>query len=655
MRIAIITIILYAGGIHAQWGTGLSGAGYCPQGYGPGRGAVNGNDEISNLNGQRNRAQSVIDRKKQQLSRTDQYLDRANQRMKQVLSTEQIRAIELHHRYGYNASSYQAACGSGGRAGGGGNENGPNSTLIERIKKRANGASADAANTSLVRPPPAYCVRTPRGTENLWAEFVEDNGRVSEEVCDYKSNFSNLADTAPASACREGLREYYERLDEKKRLQGEIAQIQSDLDRMERRREQIADQIAEGTYCPSGNCGAGGRGYYNNGPSSTDAILGLAAVGLVAGIGIMNASQNRGYRPGYPPYPMPRPGMPPGAYPGRPYPAPMPGYMGGFPPGRYGAIPGAMGPGGFAGCTGANPVAVGNPYMAGYPQHNAFPMGPGLGPNPFVNPYASGYPPGAMPYPGGGYPPYGPGGVPWAGGAPGVLPFPGGHPALMPGFGPGFAPMVGNGLYDPYGTGVGYPPGAMPYAGGYPPYGLGGYPPGVLPFPGGGYPPYGPGGYPPGVLPFPGGGYPPYGAGGYPPGVLPFPGGGYPPYGVGNGYFSGAYPGIGGGGYPPPVLPYLGGGGPLGGPGYGGGYYPQPMPYGNPVGNLYSQVQMLNYNTRAIQSGYGYGGGYMPPPPVLPYLGSPYPTTYPSPIYNQPRPPGAPVPRPPTVPPAFPR
>jgi hypothetical protein len=424
---------------------------------------------------------------------------------------------------------------------------------------------------------------------------------VQERVCEYHipARSSPPAD-ANRAACLDGLRSYYELMDEKIQLETQIAELDGQLNGYERRFEQIQDQIAEGTYCP--HCGNQATSQ-NNGNMMNWIGLGVQVLGALG-----NAYQQRQQqqqqqqqmayyaRLGYPPpmMPMRPPGMMPQqpmfpgqmAFPGNPYAAPTPGFMG-MHNGVYGAMPGAMGPGAF-GCQGTNPHGMGNPMG------NPFDPFMNSQANPFANPYMQ------NPYM---QNPYMNNGM------------------FNPGFGPGFMPYNGNPMFNPYmQNGMQNPYGNM--------MGLTNMPPGVLPYMNGMngmqnpyfqnpymYNPYAPYGspyangmnngmMPPGMAPYMGA-QNPWGNNPYAPGLLPYQGG--------NPSMAN-YPGMQGNN--PWGAPYI----------------------ASPVQNFYSQIEALKQQINVIQNGSYYGGGMGGMPPAI----LPMPTA--NPVYNTPGGPQNPLP-----------
>ncbi|NJL23923.1 MAG: hypothetical protein HC902_01195 [Calothrix sp. SM1_5_4] len=280
--------------------------------------------------------------------------------------------------------------------------------------------AADRSSGGQYPTPAEFCPTDRSGSHNLWLKrFALDGGRVDPSVCNYTNRFTARADAARAAACREGLNDYYELMDQKLDIDRKIADLDAEIRSNQKRLEQIQDQIAEGTYCPY--CNQMNRGQATG--SLTSSIIPM--VGMLAMVGFaMGQKRNQPpmmrpgmpaiYRPGGPPQMPPFPG--PGAYPGNPYPARMPGYMGIGPNNTYGSVPGGIGPGAF-GCQGTSPLAMGNQFA---PQPTPFMNGAA---NPFMNPYTS------------------------------PMMNPGMQSSMLnPGFGPGFMPMLGNGVngYNPF-------------------------------------------------------------------------------------------------------------------------------------------------------------------------------------------------------------
>ena len=589
MRWIWIALIAFTGtAARAQYGIGLAGASQCPYGMQPASGSIDGRDERSNLNGLANADSALIVQKKQRLALLDEHLRKAKGLMREVLTENTVRAIDEHYVYRRDRGSYQDCRFSGS------GQNGPAYAM----------PGVDSG--SLIPTPDDFCFRgnSKLPPRNTWWDFADDKGLFSLTVCDFNiPGFVGKPGQQRSQSCRAGMREYYEVMSEKLKIETEIAQLDANRRVYERNYGVVNDRIAEGGACPY--CALQRRGYAQ--ASTADSIMPM--VGMLAMVGLSMA-----LRPNQPPMGGPMMGPPGmyagpggGAFPGRPYPGMVPGYMG-VTNGMYGAVPGGMGVGGF-GCAGSNPYALGNPYG-----QMATPFMNGTA-NPWVNPYANN----ALVNP--------------------SLQ----NPMLMPGYGPGYGPMLGNGVagYNPYAqlmngfnnpmmnpyggmgampltnqygplmTGMGnmpniYAPPVLPYMGGYPNYGLGlgNLNPYAAYNPYGTYNPYGAGA----------GAYNPYGAGAY----NPYGQGlGYNPYGLGMGGLPGAY------------NPYAGYGA---GSAYtnlgGGNFLGYSTPYGSPLGNYYSQMQMLGQRVQYIQTSPVYGGAA---PPMLPFPG---PGSYSTPGYN---------------------
>lgn len=467
MRLAILTILFSATSAWAQWGIGLAGASQCPYSYRPGAGAINGNDEISNLKGKLTASNHKVDQLRDQLKQLNRRLNNAKSDMRQVLSEGEIRVIEEHHTYNRSVSEYRATECSGASAPSSGG-------VLDELAGNTSSSNAGGLPT-----PGEFCPPYGGKRLNLWTRFALDGGQVSASVCDYTAGFTARADATRAGNCKEGLRTFYEYSDRKTRLETQISQATEEARDFKRKLERINDEIAEGTYCPY--CAAQRRGYSTSSSSSslTNSIIPMVGILAMAALG---GGQNR--------QPAPPQMMPfQGAYPANPYPAVTPGYMG-VTNGMYGALPGGIGAGAF-GCQGTSPYALSNPYAA--------PVNPflnGMQQNPFSNPYAN----------------------------PFMNPTQQ-NSMFLPGFGPGFGPVLGNGIngYNPYQP---YNPYQNTFLGQQNPLA-----PGVLPYPGATtglnsyfqnpyqfnpYGNYGANTYAPGVLPYLGGGLfnstPPYGA-----------------------------------------------------------------------------------------------------------------------------------------------
>lgn len=588
LRFAKLIIFLFGSMAQAQWGTGIGMGNTCPYNYGAGRGAMNGMDEVSNMQGMVGLNGQRIQQKKNQIAQLDSQINRAKADMRRTLRESAIRAITEHRIYNRGPNSYQRACTGA---------------------TQAEGCSSGEgrSNPNLPPTPSEFCVWGKDGClVNRWVrDFAMADGQVNESICEFRDGNSAQLDYSAVATCRRGLREYDELLAMRVNLEQEINDLEAQSRASQRQATRVRDEMAEGTYCPT--CAGQRPGYaaYNN----TGNVLGLVGMLAIAGVSIINNMNQRErmmYGGPWGPRPMmmgPGPMMMGpmafgGGFPAMPYAAPIPGYMGMGPGGVYGAVPGAIGAGGF-GCQGTMPMMAGNPYafggnpmMGGGMGMGMMGMNPMMGgpsmfaqPNLFNNPYASPFMNPAMMQ----------------------------NPMLNPGFGPGFMPTLGNGvpgygMFNPYNSmnmpmGMGAFPNSMPYVGGNPfdlnpflqnPYFNQNFQLNPFMNGSGGWNPYMPGMN--NLDPFMGMGQMPfsnYGYNPYAPVVLPFMGGG--PY-----YGAGGMPGMGmGGGYP--------------GGGYGAG---SGLPYVNPAMNYYAQMEMLRRNLQVIQSGSAWNPNA---PVVLPY------------------------------------
>lgn len=91
-------------------GTGQWGSQYCPQAYGPAAGAVDGSDEVANLQGC---LREVSDELQTLQDRREEYktqIATAQDLMGQVLSDSAIAAVSDHYEHRNDAHSYRAEC-----------------------------------------------------------------------------------------------------------------------------------------------------------------------------------------------------------------------------------------------------------------------------------------------------------------------------------------------------------------------------------------------------------------------------------------------------------------------------------------------------------------------------------------------------------------
>lgn len=377
-------------------------------------------------------------------------------------------------------------------------------------------AGAVARDYNRIPPPVGFCSKE---AGNTWAYFAQDNGYVNEAICNYRVP---RPPAQRAEACRRALHDYYRVMAQKVKLETQVAALRAELEKYDEQLDRINDQIADGRFCYW--CSVQQRGYAQssimNGVSPMSGIL-SSMMGSTA------------------PPTLPFPG--PGAYPGNPYPATTPGYMG-INNGYYGALPGGIGRGGFT-CGNTNPNYLLSPFA----------QAPGQFLNstydPFQNRYAAQL----------------------------------GNPAmqsslLMPGFGPGFGPVLGNGVngytlsnpqapeFLPYPRQNQYDPLSMylnqqPYQAAY------------------GYRPYGPA---------------------FPASNQFVTGGAYP--GAFGGILNSSYAGGANGGYAPAYSS------------------PYAMSLGAPLGNFNYQLELLKYQIQVIQSSPIVGGSSAPA--FLPYPGN---------------------------------
>jgi hypothetical protein len=576
MRILVSLIFVFAHSAEANpFGIGMAPGMQCPYPYGPAAGAYQGDDQIRNLVGGLANAERKLDRQEKKLSELNAQIAAAKSKIKRVIkSPSALSDIERHYKYKANPEDYSQACGRRERSGRTASGGSPGSNVTHRPSR---GTPADGQeDPGRYAVPSDFC----QGGVNDWQHVVAQDGMVLDEICDYEIPLARRPpDESRSAECRDGLATYYDKQAKKEALEAEVRSLKDKVNAFNEDKERIQDQIAEGTYCP--HCHSQRRGQNQMGTGNF-AMMGVSILGALFNRQpqqqpqpVLVAVPRRG-PPGVLPYGG-RPGGPqtlpfpgPSAYPGRPYAAPMPGYAGVQPgygrpgTGYYGGAPGGIGQGSF-GCQGTSPFGIGNPLAAPFdPFQNSRA-------NVFANPHA--YDPYSQFGQGQNY---------------------GGHPLLNPGYGPGFAPHLGNGIpgynqydpfqqYQPYNQFGQNAPGGLLYQGG--PFGANAFgPPGALPY----YSQYGGSPY----------GGTPYSLGA--PAVLPYQQSGSPyPYATN--------------------MPYMAGG--VGNP-WG-------APYAlNPVQNYGYQMNQLRQGVSQIGNGL-YGGGA---PAVLPYIGG----AGSGPIYTQP-------------------
>jgi hypothetical protein len=539
---------------HAQFSIGLSPGMQCPTQMRAGQGAVNGSDEINNLRGRLNHDNQEIERKKHILDSLNSEINKDRDDMRTVLNGRVVDSIVEHRRYKRNLADYQDCNWDGQTASAG---NGSVDVVLP-----GGGASGDGGGDSNRIPPPQdFCFRPSK--HNTWDQLAQDNGTVSDRVCEYNvGSWRGQPNGTNSSRCKDGLKDFYRLMDDKAQLETDIAQLDADGRNCERQLNRIQDEIAEGTYCPTCHH----SDYTPNSSSSgsvVNSLLPMAGVLLTAGLNYYKQEQQRkqmerqrfllnaGLMRGYPVMPGP------GAYPSNAYPAITPGYMN-VRNGYYGALPGGVGQGAF-GCQGTNPA-----FDSPFAQSQA-PFLDNGGDSLFTNPFQNMLNNPSMQ-----------------------------NSMLMPGVGPGFLPLLGNGLQNQFGVNPMFGQDPMlqgPFA--QSPMGnwMGNNGPGQNMFG---------------------------------PAMLPYLGQ--------NQFFNGPYQfgnqqmpifGVNG----PAYLPYMNGGNPI----YGGwqGLMNPSMMGGNnsALSNYYNQMAYMQSRLSAIQNSPMFGGAA---PAVLPYPG---PSSYSSPVY----------------------
>ena len=387
MRFGVLILIFVSSAASAQWATGLSPGTNCAGPYRPANGAMSGMDEVMNLKSQMdvlNGTEGQPGVMEDKLKKIDSGLKKDRGEMEQVLTSGALRAVEEHLRYNNSCSSYQLDCGVGvasvsGRRGAGYDD--PES-----------GGRYPGSNDKNNRPPPAeFCVPKNGKTYNVWKLFVENEGSVSENICEhYFEGVEKSKDPDDRTACHHGMKKYYDDMYARAELEKKIAATQKSIDAIDERLGRINDEITAGTWCPT--CPVQRRGYSNQGVG--DSMSAVARVLAAA----ENAKGGIGFR--YPVRPPPAPRFGP-SYPSNLYPGFVPGYSGIGPNNQYGAVGGGVGPNSFGCNGGGNPWALGNPnaYASAVPIYG--------GQSPFNNPYTQLLFPGQFnpgPGPGWGYP-----------------------------------------------------------------------------------------------------------------------------------------------------------------------------------------------------------------------------------------------------------
>lgn len=441
MRYMIVIAAMMTGQAHAQFfGTGMAPGQQCPYNFGPGNGAVNPRDPVANLN-------SAVDQVSQQIAKKQNTLNHINKRIEEakaeigrvIKSRTAIGEIERHYGIKGGQDSYQSDCTGGPRrkTGSGGGQR-VNAMNAPQPRSRATSSANDSGRIPV---PSDFCNYGEKESKyrNNWQWVIAEDGKMMDDVCDYEIPLSSHPpETRARKACLHGLKKFYEKMADKERVEGEITalkdqqdqlrgQLQDQQDLIRDQKERYQDAMAEGGYCSycqqlamqqQMQTSAGVMPFMNNGYN------------LMSNY---NAAQ-RNYMMGRPMPPPQLPWRPPGpgvirpgrpivanpAYMTRPYASRIPGYAGvqpGLVPGQgfYGAGPGAMGPGTW-GCQGTNMNGLGNTWAPEFmPFQNATA-------NPWMNPYRTN--------PNQWNPAFNNG-------------------LLNPGYGPGWGPQVGNGIYDP--------------------------------------------------------------------------------------------------------------------------------------------------------------------------------------------------------------
>lgn len=400
--LTIIPIVFATAAAHAQFGIGLQPATQCLGGFQPAQNAIAGRDQASNIQGRYEAARQNLERINTEIENLDERIGRARNDMGRVLSGTAVGKIEEHRRFNRGYYDYYDCPRNPGAVA---SASGSVAVALPHRGAGANPGGSISTSSTPTYPPEEFCYRgSGQKPFNAWAEVVDDRGRVGENVCDQTIPFSSARPSSDrVRDCREGLRDLYQYLDRKSKLETMRAKLDAEARDLERRASRLEEQISEGTYCAY--CESGRRGYSTGGLANSL----FSMNGLLVNVGINLAGQQPQF--GRPPAALGFPG--PSAFPGNPYPAATPGY-----PfvnnGVYGGLPGGIGQGGFSGCGG--PQGGFGPQFGGAfaPVSAAALTG---GQSPFMNPFAD--------------PLLNPSLT---------------SPLFASGFGPGFGPQIGAGL-----------------------------------------------------------------------------------------------------------------------------------------------------------------------------------------------------------------
>src|SRR5262249_46070809 len=146
----LFTFACFALNAHAQWGVGLSGGTTCPYQYGPGGGAINGGDELANLQGRYNMDQQRMQQLQGRLESLNTQLEQDRQDMGTVLNGRVVDSIVEHRRYQRNVADYQD-CNWDHRTASGG------SSTTNTVLPGGFANPGGSVNPNLTPPPADFC------------------------------------------------------------------------------------------------------------------------------------------------------------------------------------------------------------------------------------------------------------------------------------------------------------------------------------------------------------------------------------------------------------------------------------------------------------------------------------------------------------------
>lgn len=328
MRGLLFAILSFTFTAHAQWTSGFYGANFCPYRVTVGQALISADDQLSNLRVRLWQTHHRMEWKRNRLGGVESRLSDAQRGIAEILRDGAESAIEKHFESQNDSTSYQASCAS---------------ASFDEPEDGLPAAKEDL-DEELTPIPREFCGRNQDGFVDHWSQFVRDDGRMDDSVCE---NFMPPRFGHPMigdiEKCRRGLKDLYAMLSERKRISEEIGELKKTELALNRDVERLRDQAAEDNYCP--HCENARLGYA---PVSDTIHMPLTA---------------------------------PETFPHRPYLARMPGYFG-MTGGVYGALPGGLASGAF-GCAGTNPGVLGNPFVAA-DDNPFFSSGSTLSHNPYL-------------------------------------------------------------------------------------------------------------------------------------------------------------------------------------------------------------------------------------------------------------------------------